>query len=473
MNLSIRTITAALLAACTLLPARAQIPSILNYQGRVTVGGTNLTTNAAQFKFALVEGNGGTVYWRNDGSTVAGEPSTAVPVTVAQGLYSTLLGDTMLSNMAAIPNSVFTNENVNLRVWFSAGGTNPFVQVTPDQRLGASAYALRAAVADNIALTNIDSSFSIAGTLTVGKLIGGSGNTASALNAVVAGGTSNSASAQYATIGGGVGNTIPEQWIDNSDANNPITNLVQNATIVGGIGNLNIGIGGFIGGGSFNVIEPGDYSSIAGGYFNKTRGYGATVPGGALNEAFRDDTFAAGVQAKATNVGSFVWSGTYGTDTVSTNDYSFTVRAPGGVRFITSTNTDGLEILGIGGANGVAVAPGGTAWVTLSDRNAKTEIKDIDSRAVLAKLGRLPVTEWEYKHDPQRRYFGPMAQDFHAAFGLGADDKTINTLDADGVLFLSVKGLLEELKERDKVIQELKTKLETVEERLDSLPPAP
>ncbi len=92
----------------------------------------------------------------------------------------------------------------------------------------------------------------------------------------------------------------------------------------------------------------------------------------------------------------------------------------------------------------------------------------------------MPVTEWEYEHDPDRRYFGPMSQDFHAAFGLGRDDKTINTLDADGVLFLSVKGLVEELKARDKAIGELQAqneqpsrKIEAVEQRLNTLPPAP
>jgi len=178
--------------------------------------------------------------------------------------------------------------------------------------------------------------------------------------------------------------------------------------------------------------------------------------------------------AEATNNGAFVWNGIDGVVTASTNNNSFTVRAPGGVRFITTTATTGLEIRPLGGGvNGAALAPGGTAWVTLSDSNAKTAVVAVDPRAVLDKLDRMPVTEWEYKHDPHRRYFGPMAQDFHAAFGLGNDEKTINTLDADGVLFLSVKGLVAELKERDKAISELKAKLQAVEERLNALPPAP
>ena len=53
----------------------------------------------------------------------------------------------------------------------------------------------------------------------------------------------------------------------------------------------------------------------------------------------------------------------------------------------------------------------------------------------------LPLTAWTYKADPeQRRYIGPMAQDFHAAYGLG-NDTTISTLDADGVALAAIQAL--------------------------------
>lgn len=199
-------------------------------------------------------------------------------------------------------------------------------------------------------------------------------------------------------------------------------------------------------------------ATVAGGQGNTASGQYATVPGG--------------TRAFATNNGAFVWSGTDWVRTESTNNNSFTVRAPGGARFLSTTNTDNFI--------GVILTNAATAWSSLSDSNAKTAVKAVSPRAVLAKLEGMPVTEWEYKHDPDRRYFGPMAQDFHAAFGLGRDDKTINTLDADGVLFLSVKGLVEELKARDKAIEELQAqneqlsrKIEAVEQRLNALPPAP
>jgi beta-xylosidase len=39
------------------------------------------------------------------------------------------------------------------------------------------------------------------------------------------------------------------------------------------------------------------------------------------------------------------------------------------------------------------------------------------------------------------RHLGPVAQDFHAAFGLGSDDRHIATVDADGVALAAIQGL--------------------------------
>jgi hypothetical protein len=166
------------------------------------------------------------------------------------------------------------------------------------------------------------------------------------------------------------------------------------------------------------------------------------------------NSFAAGRRSKATNSGSFVCSGVGPVDTSSTNDNSLTVRAPGGVRFITSaTATNFPASLPI---YEVFVAPGGTAWTALSDRESKTDFRPIEPREVLAKLAAMPVTSWRYKHDPSRRYIGPTSQHFMEAFYLGDYNKGINVLDADGVTFAAIKGLVQELKERDKEIKELK-----------------
>lgn len=128
-----------LLLAPTLL---AQVPQLLNYQGRVTVGATNFD-GTGSFKFALVDAAGTTSYWSNDGTSAAGsQPTAAVTLTVTKGLYSVQLGDTTLPNMTAIPATVFANPDVRLRVWFDDGTANGSQLLTPDQRLAAVGYAM-------------------------------------------------------------------------------------------------------------------------------------------------------------------------------------------------------------------------------------------------------------------------------------------------------------------------------------------
>src|SRR3954467_10734222 len=92
----------ALLTASTLF---AQVPQIINYQGRVLSGSTNFN-GTGQFKFALVNATGTATFWSNDLSSVNGnEPLAAVSIPVSNGLYSVLLGDTTIPNMTnAIPN---------------------------------------------------------------------------------------------------------------------------------------------------------------------------------------------------------------------------------------------------------------------------------------------------------------------------------------------------------------------------------
>jgi hypothetical protein len=147
----------------------------------------------------------------------------------------------------------------------------------------------------------------------------------------------------------------------------------------------------------------------------------------------------------------------------------FVVRAPGGMRFLTGTNDTA----------GITLTPGG-AWSTLSDSNAKTDITAVDHAAVLRQAAELPVTAWSYRHDPRRRHLGPMAQDFHAAFGLGPDDTRITMLDADGVALSALKALVEELRKRQgrsaaqaRRLAQLEAELHALHEQVRSnLPPA-
>ena len=126
------------------------MPSLLNYQGRLAVRGTSFD-GSGQFKFALVNGDASSVYWRNapdaDGD---GQPDAAVALVVSRGIYSVAIGDTSLANMAALPATLFTNSAVFLRVWFNDGVTG-FQLLAPDQRITAVGYAMMAAnVSDGV-----------------------------------------------------------------------------------------------------------------------------------------------------------------------------------------------------------------------------------------------------------------------------------------------------------------------------------
>lgn len=122
----------------------AQVPQLINYQGRVTSGGTNFD-GAGYFKFALVDAAGTTTYWSNDGTSVAGgEPVAAVALTVTKGLFTVLLGDATLPNMTVLPGSAFSHADVRIRTWFD-DGVHGFQLLAPDQRLAAVGYAIIAA----------------------------------------------------------------------------------------------------------------------------------------------------------------------------------------------------------------------------------------------------------------------------------------------------------------------------------------
>jgi hypothetical protein len=139
-------------------------------------------------------------------------------------------------------------------------------------------------------------------------------------------------------------------------------------------------------------------------------------------------------------------------------------RLPGNVGIGTTTFTSNrLQVAGMIGA---------TAFNTVSDRAAKQDFTPVDARAVLAKVAALPIAEWNFKEFPGARHLGPMAQDFHAAFGLGHDEKSIATVDADGVALAAIQGLNEKLEEKERRIEALERTLVELKQMVERLAPA-
>ena len=102
-----------------------------------------------------------------------------------------------------------------------------------------------------------------------------------------------------------------------------------------------------------------------------------------------------------------------------------------------------------------------------SDRNAKTDITPADPAEILERVAALPIQHWRFKTEREGvKHVGPMAQDFHAAFGLGAHQTAIATVDADGVALAAIKGLNQKLEDQ---LREKDAKISALEERLAKL----
>jgi hypothetical protein len=208
----------ALLWLCLTGKSQAQVPGIINFQGRISVGGTNFD-GTGLFKFAFVSDDGGITYWSNDGTAIEGEePDSAVPLQVTKGLYSVLLGDTEYLNMTDIPAEVFRNVDVRLRVWFD-DGVNGSLRLDPDQRIAAVGYAFMAAncagpVADSQLSPNIarlDSPQTFSGSVSftgpANNFVGSfNGNGAALTNIPATGLASNTLGSVIVTNGGVYGN---------------------------------------------------------------------------------------------------------------------------------------------------------------------------------------------------------------------------------------------------------------------------
>lgn len=280
----------------------------------------------------------------------------------------------------------------------------------------------------------------------------------------------NPLNARYATVAGGNQNVAHSNAFVGGGTDNAATGTLS--AIVGGIANRAWGQYSSIGGGFGNEAR-GNYSTVGGGQHNEARGAYTAIPGGRLNEANGSYSFAAGRRAKANQQGSFVWADSQDEDFWSFGVNTFSVRANGGIHLRVDLNRY-IEILD-SGANLIATSAGtptpahltlsGT-WVNASSRESKENFKKVDGRDVLEKLAQMPISEWNYKVEkPDIKRMGPMAEDFHAAFGLGATNKAIATIDADGVALAAIQGLYKVVQEKDARIESLEARLADQQKR--------
>ncbi len=340
----------------------------------------------------------------------------------------------------------------------------------------------------------------------------------------------------FATITGGRGNTATGYG----------STAIGYGTTSSGFGSVSMGLTTRATGDQATAMG---WSSLASGNtataMGSSEAAGAYSLAAVTGKALADYSIALGSGARAAHEASFVWADhAYTGDFSSTTNYQFRIRATGGMEVVGGTNTTevfkfsgvrqgdffsplalgenkntsgnsapALRLVNHGGnsINGVlsvstlgignlatfgnsstfvsTLTTNGT-WSALafnptSDRAAKENFTAVDPRDVLDKVAALPLARWNYKAAPGLDHIGPVAQDFHAAFGLnGTDDKHIATVDADGVALAAIQGLnakvevrsewaevrsrrLEEkLEQKETEIAELKQRLERLEQLL-------
>lgn len=370
-------------------------------------------------------------FWKTDGN------AATTPGTQFLGTTDAVALDLRVNNARALrlepttgtPNVIGGHSGNNatsgvVGAAISGGGAGTTLnRVTDDYGVISGGYNNQAG--DNAGSTN-DRPYTTVG--------GGQGNIASGNNSVVAGGNGNTVSGSGSSVGGGQGNNAAGSF---------------NA-IGGGISNSTSSSYSTVGGGA-SVHATGDWSTASGGRANTASGQNSMVAGGGYNTASGAYSFAAGDHVIANDDGAFIWGDATGTSGYmsSPGGNTFSVQASGGIWLGTNRNPTIAAGDFITTSTGAHLTAAGV-WTSVSDRNAKTAFELIDTRDVLERVVKLPISSWRYKlENGAVRHIGPMAQDFHASFGLGTDDVSIGMVDGDGVSLAAIQGL--NLKLQDEV----------------------
>ena len=275
-SLTVLTVVMILAAASV---AFADVPTMINYQGRLTDGAGAPLDTTVSMEFAIYDDStGGVLEWAE------AHPS----VTVEGGTFSIVLGEAV-----PIDDGVFNQPDRWLGITV---GSDP--ELSPRTQLVSVGYAHRVSTVDGSTGgiisgdVSIQSDLDVDGDLRVtGKATIGTGHTNTGDHAFVAG-ESNSAVAAYVTIGGGIANSGDGSF----------------STVGGGLYNT-AGSGGpadaaTVGGGYENTASA-STSTVAGGKNNTASGGSSTVAGGINNTA---DSSWATVGGGSTNSSSGWWS---------------------------------------------------------------------------------------------------------------------------------------------------------------------
>lgn len=233
-----------------------------------------------------------------------------------------------------------------------------------------------------------------------------------------------------------------------SDATNTYAIAMGFSAVASGVSSVAIG----------NTPDATGHSSIALGHSPTASGEQSIAIGRVVT--------ASGANSIA--IGNYVstngWEGSLSIGDMSTTAVmtspsvnNFRARFANGYRFYTSADY----------STSCSLGAGDNAWTTTSDVRLKENFVPVNGEDILKKIALMPLTTWNYKkQDPSKfRHYGPMAQDFHAAFGKDmygsiGSDTTINQADFAGVSFVAIQALEKRTKQQEQRIEQLLKEIE-------------
>jgi hypothetical protein len=447
MKQSIQFLCAFLLLGPSSLYAAA--PTAVNFQGRLTnAGGTSVPDASYSVVFTIYDAaSGGISKWTETQS-----------VTTSGGLFAVLLG-----TVSPVSDTVFNSATRYLGVKV---GTDP--ELTPRTRLVSVPFSERVSTVDGSTGGSISGNINLdVSTATTGNILKGGGPFLHNF------GTENLFVGSYAgnlTMSGtqnvGVG----------ADALSRVTSGSYNT--VSGVHSLSTNTTG-----SNNSAYGFDAL-----YSNVTGNYNTAVGLGALYNSYAGQNNTACGQGSLQNNSNGSNNTGCGQYALSTNSTGSNNTAVGWQADVSSGNLTNATAIGNGaivnvsnkirfGNAAVMVIEGQVAYTFTSDRNQKENFQPVDCEDVLRKISNFSMTSWNYKkNDPAKfRHYGPMAQEFFAAFGHDAlgqcgDSVTMNSGDEAGILFAAVQALEKRTAEIAQVKSEnaeLKSRNATLETRIE------
>jgi trimeric autotransporter adhesin len=260
----------------------------------------------------------------------------------------------------------------------------------------------------------------------MGNLTGARGDYSTTMGRQTSAGGDYSTAMGNVTIAGGIYSTAMGRLTNASGENSTAMGKYTDATAYAAtaIGDSSLASGAISFASGFRTTASGDYSTAMGRQTTASGDF-STAIGNNVSTNSQAGSFIIGDNSSANVM-------------ISPTTNFFSARFAGGYILLTSSNL----------SSGCVLSAGANAWSAFSDVRTKENFAQINGEDFLKKISNFNLTSWNYKKQDSKtfRHYGPMAQDFYAAFGKDeygtiGNDTTINSADFAGVSFVAIQAL--------------------------------